>query len=298
MGGSDVALLDAHADPLDEEDRIAEEMAETDLVIALCDRPVGIHGDLQGLAGESVLLGADPGGRLGKTGLAAGGRSAKARMGHGRESSVGSAVPPRPKGCGAERGYDDEVTDRPTMTTGEPSTEPGTGSQAPIPPPSTATPTPAAQAPGERRLAHPPSDRYRAAEAAAAERDVPDPAASVARGVALATVAAIAGAALTVVLGGVITLTAGLVGVAIATGWAVAAGLRFGAGSHLVGSRRAWIAVAIALVAVALGQLGLWLYARTEGGVLPLPEYLGEVFGILVPIQAVFAALTAWVSAR
>ena len=93
-------------------------------------------------------------------------------------------------------------------------------------------------------------------------------------------------------------LTAGLVGVAIATGWAVAVGLRFGAGQHLAGGRRAWIAVAIALVAVALGQLGLWLYARTEGGVLPLPDYLDEVFGILVPIQAIFAALTAWVSAR
>ena len=202
-----------------------------------------------------------------------------------------------PKGCGAERRYDDEVTDRPTTPTGDPSTEPGTRYPAPTPT-STATPTPGAQAPGERRLAHPPSDRYRAAEAAAAARDLPDPAASVARGVAFATVAAIAGAALTVVLGGIITLTAGLVGVAIATGWAVAAGLRFGAGSHLVGSRRAWIAVVMALVAVALGQLGLWLYARTEGGVLPLPEYLGEVFGILVPIQAVFAALTAWVSAR
>src|SRR4029079_4502907 len=123
----------------------------------------------------------------------------------------------------------------------EPSTEPGTGSHAATAP-STATATPAAQAPGERGLAHPPSDRYRAAEAAAAERDVPDPAASVARGLAFATVAAIAGAALTVVLGGVITLTGGLVGVAIATGWAVAAGLRFGAGEHLAGGRRGWIA--------------------------------------------------------
>jgi hypothetical protein len=201
-----------------------------------------------------------------------------------------------PHGGGAERGYDDEVTDRPTTTTGEPPIEPATGAETPTSTPPTA---PSAQAPGERRLAHPPSDRYRDAEAAAAAaREVPDAGASVARGLAFATIAAIAGAALTVVLGGVITLTAGLVGVAIATGWAVAAGLRFGAGSHLAGSRRAWIAVVMALVAVALGQLGLWLYARTEGGVLPLPEYLGEVFGILVPIQAVFAALAAWVSAR
>jgi hypothetical protein len=116
--------------------------------------------------------------------------------------------------------------------------------------------------------------------------------------VAFATVAAIAGAAVTIVLGGVVTLTAGLVGVAIVTGWAVGAALRFGAGVHLAGRRRAWIAVAFALGAVALGQLGLWLYARTEGGVLPLPEYLLEVFGILVPVQALAAAGTAWITAR
>ena len=56
---------------------------------------------------------------------------------------------------------------------------------------------------------------------------------------------------------------------------------------HLVGGRRVRIAVAITLGGVALGQLGLWLYARTEGGVLPLPEYLLEVFGVLVLAQAV-----------
>lgn len=183
------------------------------------------------------------------------------------------------------------MTDQPPTTRTEPPTAPDSDPLTPIP---------AAQAPGERRLAHPPSDRYRAAEAAAAAsaQGTADADASVARGLALATIAAIAGAAATVVLGGIITLTAGLVGVAIVTGWAVAAGLRFGAGPRLAGSRRAWMAVVIALAAVALGQLGLWLYARTEGGVLPLPEYLGEVFGILVPIQAVFAALAAWVSAR
>ena len=125
-----------------------------------------------------------------------------------------------------------------------------------------------------------------------------DPRASVARGLAFATIAAIAGAVVTVVLGGIVTLTGGLVVVAIATGWAVAAGLRFGAGQHLAGSRRARMAVAIALAAVTLGQLGLWLYARTEGGVLSLPEYLLEVFGVLVLAQAVVAALAAWLTAR
>jgi hypothetical protein len=181
------------------------------------------------------------------------------------------------------------VTDRPEADAAAPAEAAGA---------STPASSAAAQAPGERRLAHPPSDRYRAAEAAPTAPDAVDPAASVARGVAYAVVAAIAGAAVTVVLGGIVTLTAGLVGVAIATGWAVAAGLRFGADGHVAGGRRVGLAVGIALGAVALGQLGLWLYARTEGGVLPLPEYLLEVFGILVPAQAVAAGLAAWITAR
>ncbi len=125
-----------------------------------------------------------------------------------------------------------------------------------------------------------------------------DPGASIGRGVAFATVAAIAGAAVTVVLGGIVTLTGGLIVVAIATGWAVGAGLRFGAGDHLGVAVVSGSPSAIALGAVALGQIGLWLYARTEGGVLPLPEYLLEVFGVLVLAQAVAAALAAWLTAR
>ncbi len=196
------------------------------------------------------------------------------------------------------------MTDRPTTTTAtdqdraadsSSTTEPNGGAgPATSNPPSAASPP----TPGERRLAHPPSDRYRAAEAAAAAVKPADPSASIGRGLAFATIAAIAGATVTVVLGGIVTLTGGLIVVAIATGWAVGAGLRFGAGDHLVRARRVRIAVAIALAAVALGQLGLWLYARTEGGVLPLPEYLLEVFGVLVLAQAVAAALAAWLTAR
>ena len=50
--------------------------------------------------------------------------------------------------------------------------------------------------------------------------------------------------------------------------------------------------------AVALGQLGLWWYAGTEGGVLPLVDYLAETFGLLVPLQALLAAGFAWWGAR
>jgi hypothetical protein len=160
-------------------------------------------------------------------------------------------------------------------------------------------PPPTGPAPGERRLAHPPSDRYREAEARAeAARTALDPAASDARGVTLAVLVAMVGAVAIVVLGGVLTLTAGLLVVAAATGWGIAAALRFGAGERLEGGRRIWIAIALAVAAVLAGQLGLWQYARIEGGVLPLIDYLAEVFGALVPAQVVVAVVAAWLTAR
>lgn len=119
-------------------------------------------------------------------------------------------------------------------------------------------------------------------------------------GRALATgfVAGLAGAIATVVLGGVLSLSAGLVVVAGATGWAVGTATRVGARDAVDPGRRRWLALAVALVAVLLGQLGLWLYARTEGGVLALPDYLAQTFGLLVPVQAAVAAGLAWWSAR
>ena len=151
--------------------------------------------------------------------------------------------------------------------------------------------------PGERRLARPPSDRYRAAEVAAA-LDMPDPGASVPRGVAVGTVVGIAGAVVIIVLGGVFALSAGLVVAAAAIGWAVAMALRIGARERLTRAARGRLAIGLAAAAIALGQLGLWLYARTEGGVLAPLDYLSEVFGFLVPAEFTAAAIVAWVSAR
>jgi hypothetical protein len=158
---------------------------------------------------------------------------------------------------------------------------------------SAADPTPASPIPGERRLAHPPSDRYRAAEPEAPPRPV-----SPARGLGYATIVLVLGALAIVVCGGVLTLTGGLFAVAAVIGYATAWALRAGAGTTIGRRRRIYLAVAFALASVALGQLGLWLYALTEGGVLPLVDYLGEVFGPLVPIQALIAVLVAWVTAR
>ncbi len=149
--------------------------------------------------------------------------------------------------------------------------------------------------PGERRLAHPPSDRYRAAERAASTPARP---VSPGRGVTFAAIVEIVGAIAIVILGGVLTLTGGLLALAAVIGYATAWALRAGAGATIDDRRRAYLALGLALGSVGLGQVGLWLYALTEGGVLPLVEYLGQTFGPLVPVQAIIAAVVAWVTAR
>jgi hypothetical protein len=155
--------------------------------------------------------------------------------------------------------------------------------------------------PGEqRRLAHPPSDRYRAAEAKAAAAAAPrdDPAASVARGLVLALVVALLGALAIIVLGAIATVTTGLIIVAGAVGFGVGVALRFGAGGRFARGRRVAISVALTVAAIALGQVGIWQYAQAEGGVLTLVDYLAQVFGPLVVVEFVVGAVVAWLAAR
>lgn len=149
--------------------------------------------------------------------------------------------------------------------------------------------------PGERRLAHPPSDRYKVAEPPPV---ADDPSATPMRGYVFGLLAAVAGAGAITVLGGVLAVSSGLIVVAAAAGWAIAVAIKVGAGSRLAAGRRVRLAIGLALVAVALGQLGLWLYARSEGGVLGPVDYLAEVFGFLVPVEFVAAWIAAWVTAR
>jgi hypothetical protein len=54
------------------------------------------------------------------------------------------------------------------------------------------------------------------------------------------------------------------------------------------------VAIGVALVAVVLGDVGLWLFALTEGGVLGPVDYLWTTFGPFVPGIALVAVLTAW----
>ena len=111
-------------------------------------------------------------------------------------------------------------------------------------------------------------------------------------------VAGLVGAVATVALGGALGISAGLLIVAGATGWAIAAAVASGGGTALSPVARIGLAMGITFGAVVVGQLGLWLYARTEGGVLTLPDYLAQTFGLLVPAQAAVAMAVAWLTAR
>jgi hypothetical protein len=145
--------------------------------------------------------------------------------------------------------------------------------------------------PGERRLLeHPPSDRYvtqptSSADAAAAESTSSDEAAPlpdrerVLRGIAVG----LAGAILMTLLGGPLSMTAGLIGAAGAIGYVVGAVMR--------PLRRGAIVVAVG--SVVLGLVGIWLFAGMEGGVLGPIEYLADVQGILVPIELLVAGALA-----
>ena len=145
--------------------------------------------------------------------------------------------------------------------------------------------------PGERRLDRPPSERYAAPPAAA----VPDAVVgSLGRAVGYAAAAAVVGVLLTVLLGGVVALSAGLLVVWAATGNVVGMLTKVGGGLAVEPSRRVAIAVAVTLAGFVLGQVGLWWYAGTEGGVLSPIDYLATTFGVLVPLQAALAAGFAW----
>jgi hypothetical protein len=166
--------------------------------------------------------------------------------------------------------------------------------------PSSPIDAPGPPAPGEqRRLAHPPSDRYRAAEARAATAETrADPSASIVRGLAIAIAVGLVGAVTLVLVGGVASVTTGLLVVTGAIGFGVALALQFGAGARLTTGRRIGLAIALTVASIALGQLGIWQYARSEGGVLSLIDFLGEVYGPLVVAELVVGAVVAWVAAR
>jgi hypothetical protein len=126
--------------------------------------------------------------------------------------------------------------------------------------------------------------------------DRPGPA--IAKGLGAGALAAV----VIVLLGGLLGVSAGLLVVALVTGWGVArvmaGGPAGGPPGEAADRSRPWLAVAIAVGAVAAGQLGLWLFARLEGGVLSPIDYLAQTFGPLVPVQLIIGGVAAWWTAR
>jgi hypothetical protein len=164
-------------------------------------------------------------------------------------------------------------------------------------------------APGERRLDRPPSDRYRATAATGSPAaDLPmapsapapgaDDRRSPARGIAFGTLAAVVGAVVLALLGGALAVTAGLLVVAAAIGYVVGLVTVVGAADTMSRRARPWIAATLAGLGTLLGQVGLWLIARAEGGVLAPMDYLGQTFGPLVPAELLLAVGVAWWRAR
>ena len=109
---------------------------------------------------------------------------------------------------------------------------------------------------------------------------------------------AIGGAVVFALLGGLLSMTAGLLAVAAAIGWLVGRTVAAGAGPSAPPARRSVIAAVLAIDGVVLGLLGIWLVAALQGGRLGLLEYLAQTRGLLAPLEIAVAAAIAWWSAR
>jgi hypothetical protein len=103
---------------------------------------------------------------------------------------------------------------------------------------------------------------------------------------------------LTVVFGGILLITAGLLVLAGAAGRLIALAVAWGGGPGLVAGTRMILVIGLVAAGFVLGQLGLWAYGRAEGGVLDPVDYLVTTFGIVVPLQLAIALFVAWWTAR
>lgn len=106
------------------------------------------------------------------------------------------------------------------------------------------------------------------------------------------------GAAVLLMVGGVLASTAGLLFTAGAAGAGIGLVLARAAvprGEARPVARRsvAWLAVALAVGSVAVAAVATWVVARGEGGTLGVVDFLLETFGPFIPGEAVVAALAA-----
>lgn len=152
---------------------------------------------------------------------------------------------------------------------------------------------PAERPSASRRLERPPGERYDQ-PVDAAERAT----GSVTRAVAFAIPAAMISLFVYVGFAGPLAFSGGLVIVGIFAGRIVGLAARTGAGSAVPRERSVLIALGVTLAWFLLSQVAVWLYAQSEGGVLPIVDYLAQAFGPIVPLTGIAAAVATWLSAR
>ena len=151
--------------------------------------------------------------------------------------------------------------------------------------------------PSAGRLDRPPSDRYdRSAPPAGA--DGAGASGSLVRAALFAIPAGVIALAVYVGLAGPFSFTAGLVVVAIFAGRMIGLSAKAGGGTAVTSDRAVVVALLITLAWFVGAQIATWLFARSEGGVLSPVDYLGQVFGPVVPLVAIASVLAAWWSAR
>ena len=163
---------------------------------------------------------------------------------------------------------------------------------------------PAERGPAARRLDRPPADRYRgfdrrdSAESTGAPIEGPTGGGSVARSAAWTAPAAIVALIVYWVFAGPLAFSAGLVVVGIFAGRMIGLTAKAGGGTAVTSDQRVVVALVTTVGWFVAAQVATWIYARNEGGVLPILDYLLQTFGPVVPLVAIAAVLAAWWSAR
>jgi len=113
--------------------------------------------------------------------------------------------------------------------------------------------------------------------------------------VLLGLVAAGMGAAVHVAIAVLLLATGGLLVVAATLGFVVGAVVRYGAGSRVGTGARRGLGMGLAMAAVAVALAANW---ALSGAYLGPIDFLGQVYGLLVPLQVVAAAAGALAGTR
>ncbi|HYN47309.1 MAG TPA: hypothetical protein VER83_00495 [Candidatus Nanopelagicales bacterium] len=162
--------------------------------------------------------------------------------------------------------------------------------------------TPTAETPGERPpkrlLEQAPSERLLGQPGAAVHVDRAPPdtgAGAAARSLAFGLAAGAVGAAVHVAAATLLLWTGALLVVAVLLGILVGLAVALGAGRSMRPAARRSLAVTLAVIALAVAIGANW---ALSGMFLGLLDYLTQVYGLLVPLQAILAAAGAVAGSR